>query len=163
MKASLLFALLFLATNLFAQKRDSANMENNKIKTVHELTLSAAQNLTEYGLQLADERKLNLSIAVTDRSGMLLAFVRMDDAAIVTIEVAIKKAKTAAYLKAPSKIFEDFVNSGKPSMVTTPGILPLQGGVPIIYKGQAIGAVGVSGASGENDNEIAYLISGYFK
>lgn len=136
-------------------------METENIKTIHDLTLAAAQELTSYGLQLAQERKLNLSIAVTDRSGTLLAFARMDNASIVTVEVAIGKAKTAAYLKAPSKLFEDFINSGKPSMASTPNILPLQGGVPVTYQEEVIGAVGVSGATGESDSEIATLIAGY--
>lgn len=134
-------------------------MDTNKIQTIHELTLSAAQQLTGYGLKLAKDRKLNLSIAVVDKSGNLLAFVRMDNASLVTIDVAIGKAKTAAYLKAPSKVFEDFINKGQPSMTTTPGILPLQGGVPVMYNGEVVGAVGVSGSDGETDNELANSIA----
>lgn len=130
-------------------------------KTVSEITLEASKKIINYGLQLAAEKKLNLSFAITDRSGALLAFARMDDASLVTIEVAIQKARTAALLKSPSKVFEDFVNNGQPSMATTPGILPLQGGVPIIINNEIVGAVGVSGSSGENDNAMAKELANY--
>lgn len=156
--------LCIIPLGIFGQESNTKNgtkMEQENIKTIHELTLSAAQKLTDYGLKLAKERHFNLAIAIVDKSGNLLAFARMGNAAIVTTDVAIGKAKTAAYIKAPSKLFEDFINSGMPSMTTTPNLLPLQGGVPIIYKEEVIGAVGISGSSGETDNEIANLIANF--
>ena len=149
-----------LAVSLPTRSQQTAlKMDTMKVKTVHEITLSAAQQMLQYGLDLARERHLQLSIAITDRAGMLLAFIRMDEASPVTVDVAIGKARSAAYLKAPSKLFEDFINTGMPSMATTPGILPLQGGVPIVYNDAIIGAVGVSGSAGETDNELANLIA----
>lgn len=79
----------------------------------------------------------------------------MDGAALVTIDVAIKKAKSAAYLNSPSKLFEDFINEGLTSMLSTPNILPLQGGMPIYYKDNLIGAIGISGSDGDTDQSIA--------
>lgn len=158
--------LCFMPITLLAQQQNTKNattMEQENIKAVHEITLKAAQKLMDYGLQLGKERNLNLSIAIVDKSGNLLAFIRMENAALVTIDVAIGKAKTAAYLKAPSKLFEDFINSGLPSMATTPNLLPLQGGVPIKYKDEVIGAVGVSGSTGDTDNELANLIAAGLK
>ncbi len=93
-----------------------------------QISLLKAQMLTIYGVDRAKQQKLELSIAVVDASGQLISFVRMDGAALVTIEVAIGKAKTAAYLKAPSKVFEDKVNAGESAMLSVPNILPLQGG-----------------------------------
>lgn len=130
-------------------------------RATHEITLASALALTDFGFDLAEQRGLRVSIAVTDRSGGLVGFLRMDGAPLVTIEVAIGKARSAAYLQAPTKLFEDFINAGLPSMTTTPGILPLQGGVPILYNNEIIGAVGVSGASGEVDNELARSIAGH--
>lgn len=137
-------------------------MTTARVNTVHELSLSAAQKLLAEGLDLAAERGLKLAISVVDRSGNQLAFARMDGAAIVTVEVAIGKARTAAVLKAPSKLFEDMINAGQPSMATTPGLLPLQGGMPVVWEGETVGAVGVSGSSGETDQEIAMLITASF-
>lgn len=110
-------------------------------------------------MALADERSLTLFLAIVDCSGLPPAFVRMDEAAPVTAEVAIGKARTAAYLGAPSKLFEDMINTGQASMATVPGLLPLQGGVPVLLEGAVIGAVGVSGSSGENDQDIATRIA----
>lgn len=132
-------------------------------QTVHDLTFIAAQTLIDFGLQLATERNVKISIAIVDRAGALLAFLRMDDVPLVTIDVAIGKAHSAALLKAPSKTFEDFINTGITSMVSMPNILPLQGGVPVIHKDHVVGAVGISGASGEVDNEIATILADYLK
>ncbi|MEI1290167.1 heme-binding protein [Pseudomonas aeruginosa] len=56
---------------------------------------------------------------------------------------------------APSKLFEDFINGGRPSFLATPGLTPLQGGVPLTAGDEVIGAVGVSGGNGEQDTDIA--------
>ncbi|MFG1287828.1 GlcG/HbpS family heme-binding protein [Xanthobacter versatilis] len=153
------------ANSAFAQAGPApggARMPAEHVNVVHELSLSAAQKLLAKGLGIAAERNLKLAIAVVDRAGHQLAFARMDGAAIVTVEVAIGKARTAAFLKAPSKLFEDMINSGKPSMATVPGLLPLEGGMPVLLDGEVIGAVGVSGGTDENDQEIATLIAKLF-
>ncbi len=137
-------------------------MENRIINRVPEISLAAARELLNKGLEIAQAKNLNISLAVSDRSGALLAFIRMDNASLVTIDVAIQKARTAAFLKAPSQLFENFINNGQPAMATTPGILPLQGGVPIIINNEMIGAVGVSGSSGENDNAMAVELAEYW-
>ncbi len=166
-RLSILLWLVLMAGNIsFAQRplhKDDSTMNTVNIKTVSELTLHAAQKILAEGVKLANGKQLNISIAITDRSGYLLAFFRMDNAALVTIDVAIQKAKTAALLNAPSKVFEDFVNNGQPSMTTTPGILPLQGRIPITYKDEIIGAVGVSGSDGDTDNTIATILSKLIK
>ncbi|HEY0275950.1 MAG TPA: heme-binding protein [Paenirhodobacter sp.] len=132
------------------------------VNTVQELTLTAAQKLVAAGVEYAAGHDMRLSVSVVDRAGNLLAFARMDGASIVTVDVAMGKARTAAFLKAPSKVFEDMINAGKPSMATTPGLLPLQGGMPVMYNGTVLGAVGVSGSSGENDQAVAALIADAF-
>lgn len=134
-------------------------MENYLIKSSYELTLVATQQIIQKGIEIALEKKLNLAIAVTDKSGILINFIRMDSASLVTIDVAIKKAKSAAYLNAPSKLFEDFVNEGLTSMLSTPNILPLQGGMPIYYENNLIGAIGISGSDGDTDQLIADILA----
>jgi glc operon protein GlcG len=54
------------------------------------------------------------------------------------------------------------INGGAPSMATTPGLLPLQGGMPVVLDGETVGAVGVSGSSGDNDQAMATLIADAF-
>lgn len=130
--------------------------------TVRELSLSAARGLVEEGLKSAAEKDMRLTISVVDRAGDLLAFARMDGASIATVDVSIGKARTAALIKAPTKRFEDMLNSGSPSMATAPGLVMLRGGVPVIHDGEVVGAVGVSGSSGENDQAVATEIANNF-
>lgn len=134
--------------------------DRNSVSDVYlrpQITLSAAKKIIAAALNAAKESNLSLSVAVVDAAGDLTAFERSDRASGVTIDVALAKARTAARLQAPSKLFEDFINSGLNSFLATPGVTPLQGGVPVVVDGQVIGAVGVSGASGEEDNAIATL------
>ncbi len=164
--AALAIGCALTPRNAFAQigpaTGEARRMPTEHINTVHELSLWAARKLLARGLDLAAGRDLKLAISVVDRAGNQLAFARMDGAAIVTVEVAIGKARTAAFLKAPSKLFEDMINSGKPSMATTPGLLPLQGGVPVVFDGEVIGAIGVSGSTGDNDQAVATQIAESF-
>ncbi|MCX4909026.1 heme-binding protein [Streptomyces sp. NBC_00878] len=132
---------------------------NPSVRSDHALTLTGAESLLEEGLRIARSRGLELCLAIVDPAGFLLAFRRMDGAPLVSIEVAISKARTAAYLKNPSRAFEEMIDAGKPSMLSTPGIVPLRGGVPVGLGDALVGAVGVSGATGEVDDEVAEQIA----
>ncbi len=96
-----------------------------------------------------------VSVAVVDAAGELVAFERQDAAVGISPAVALGKARTAALLQAPSKLFEDFVNGGLPSFLSTPGATPLAGGIPLMAGDRVIGAVGVSGARDDGDTQIA--------
>lgn len=119
------------------------------------LTLAGARKAIVAAQQSARTHGWKISVAVVDPAGQLLAFEKQDGASGVTIQVACEKAKTAALLGEPSKAFEDFINNGHPSFLSTPGVTPLEGGIPVIVGGVVIGAVGVSGAHGENDSYVA--------
>jgi glc operon protein GlcG len=102
----------------------------------------------------AQENKWSVSIAVLDDGGYLLGFLRMDGAPPVSAEVSIGKAHTSAMTKRPSKFFEDRVKE-RPAFVSFPAGLLIQGGVPILHKGECVGAVGVSGVQSFEDEEVA--------
>ncbi len=152
------FILILILTGSLTYSNKIAEVKN----MATEINLSQAQELLNFGIDIANHKNLSLSIAVVDASGYLICFSKMDDAALVTIDVAIGKAKTAAFLKAPSKVFEDKVNAGETAMLSVPNILPLQGGIPIIVNNKVIGAIGVSGSTGNTDNEIAEAIVSFF-
>ena len=108
----------------------------------------------------AQARKLGASpaIAVVDEGGDLVALVRMDGAFGAAPRVSTGKARTAAMFRKPTRDFENIVNKGRFTMTALEDFTPLQGGVPLVYKGQIIGAVGVSGAaSAQQDDELASL------
>ena len=66
---------------------------------------------------------------------------------MASVEVTTDKARTAAIYRRPSKDFEDQASGGRPSALHLARAVPLQGGMPIEYDGEVIGAIGVSGAS----------------
>jgi len=95
------------------------------------------------------------AIAVVDAGGNLVYVERLDGTFAASAEVSIKKANTAALFKAPTVKLENSINGGRQALITV-GHTFLQGGIPIIYNGQVIGAIGVSGASSaQQDEEIA--------
>ena len=69
--------------------------------------------------------------------------------------VAEDKAHRALDFRRPSKVFEDQVREGRVAALALPGAAPLQGGIPIIFEGKVIGAIGVSGNTPQEDEEIA--------
>jgi len=102
----------------------------------------------------AAKNKWNVTIAVVDDAGFLLHLERLDGAGPMTAEVAASKARTAAVTRRPTKVWEDLVKD-RPAMLKFPENLPIQGGVPIMYQGDCVGAIGVSGVQSHQDEQIA--------
>lgn len=126
------------------------------MKTKHYLTLADAEFLLNTAHTYAVENGFNVSIAVTDETGNLLAMKRMDGASPMTANLCLEKAKCSAISKRPSKLFEDLIKGGQMgflTMETFNGML--EGGEPILYEGQLVGAMGVSGVKSFQDAEIA--------
>jgi glc operon protein GlcG len=118
------------------------------------LTLEAAQKIAAASLVEARANNWNVIIAVVDEGGHLITLNRMETAQYGSIDVAIGKAKTAAAFRRPTKVLED-VAKGRPTLTTIANAYLLEGGVPITYNGQVIGAVGVSGATSQQDAQVA--------
>jgi uncharacterized protein GlcG (DUF336 family) len=100
-----------------------------------------------------------MNIAIVDAGANLKAFVRMDDAFLGSIDICIKKAKTARWFNMPTGTLGELAQPGQPlyhiefsndGLITFPGGLPLKNAEGVI-----IGAIGVSGSSVEDDNEVA--------
>jgi len=119
------------------------------------LALDAAKKIAAAAEAEATKRKATVVIVVVDDGGHLLLLERLDDTQVASVEVGIGKARTAAIFRRPSKVFEDQVRDGRVAALALPGATPLQGGVPIIYEGKVIGAIGVSGNTPQEDEDIA--------
>jgi len=118
------------------------------------LTASDVQKMVAACKNEATKNKWNVSIAVVDDAGYLLYLERLDGAGPVTAEVAMEKAITSARTRRPSKFWEDRIKE-RPSFMKFPGVLPLQGGVPVMYQNECVGAIGVSGVQSHEDEQIA--------
>jgi len=136
-------------------------MSSHVIRTA-ELSLGGAERLIALGLEAAQAQGLRLCLAVTDAHGQLRAFARMDGAGLVSIEVAIGKARTAAYLKMPAAVFEEKIAAGEAAILACRELTPLRGGVPVRLAGETVGAFGVSGAAGETDEAVAAAVVARF-
>ena len=119
------------------------------------LTLDGAKKIAAAAEAKAKTEGARVVIAVVDEGGSLLLLERLDDAQVASVNVGIDKARTAAIYRRPSKVFEDQVKNGRVSALALHGAVPLQGGVPIMVNGKVIGAIGVSGETPQQDEDIA--------
>jgi glc operon protein GlcG len=119
------------------------------------LSLEAAKKIAAAAEADAKAKNARVVIAVVDDGGNLLLLERLDDTQVASVNVAIGKARTAAIFRRPSKVFEDQIRDGRSAALGLPGATPLQGGIPISYGGKVIGAIGVSGETPSQDEDIA--------
>ena len=147
MKQVILFFILTL-TMTFAT--------NAQVIPAKTISLVAAKKVVAEAVRFALANNApGASIAVVDNGGNLIYLERLDNTFVASAEVAIRKANTAATFKAPSAKLENAINGGRQALITV-GHTFLQGGIPIIYDGQVVGAIGVSGsASAQQDEDMA--------
>jgi glc operon protein GlcG len=119
------------------------------------LTLEGARLVAAAAAADANKRGVGVVIAVVDDGGHLLLLERLDNTQVASVDVGIGKARTAAIFRRPTKEFEDGIAKGRTASLVIPGATPLQGGIPILYEGKVIGAIGVSGDTPAADEEIA--------
>ncbi|MFP2768848.1 GlcG/HbpS family heme-binding protein [Oceanisphaera sp. KMM 10153] len=136
-------ATLFAAL-AFTQAANAAVLNEVNISTAD------AQQLATATVAACQAKGYNVSAAVVDRSGLLKAFARADNAGPHTIEASQAKAFTSASTRAPTlAIMENAQkNAGAANLTDIPGFLLLGGGVPVKAGDAVIGAIGVAGAPG---------------
>jgi glc operon protein GlcG len=122
-------------------------------KTV--LTLSAAKHIASLIEQEAIKLARNISIAIVNESGTLIFFSKMDESTDASGDIAIAKAKHAAYYKRDTKFHEDLLAKGNNIVLSLPNSSPIEGGVQLKYQNKTIGAIGVSGALSAEDGLLA--------
>lgn len=121
------------------------------------ISLAQAKKIVAAAEAEAVKNKWTVAIAIVDGSGFLVAFERMDNTQLASLEIALQKAKTSAHYRRPTKVFEDRLATGTKELnvLKLPGMLPIEGGLPIVQDGKIIGAIGVSGAKSTEDAQIA--------
>lgn len=122
------------------------------------ITLLQAQAVVAAAIEKAEDMNLKMNIAVVDGGANLVAFARMDDAWLGSLDISIKKAKTARFFD---------MNTGEIGKLSQPGgslyniehsnggLISFPGGIPIKNGDKIIGAIGVSGNTVENDHTVA--------
>lgn len=123
------------------------------------INLEHAEKAIEAAREKAIGLKTQMCIAVVDSGANLKAFLRMDDAWVGSIDIAIKKAKTACFFGMATGQLGKLSQPGKPLYAiehSNDGLITFPGGLPIVDEdGVLIGAIGVSGSAVENDHAVA--------
>jgi len=137
----------------------AAAADTSKLVLPGDITLEQANKVIEAARAKAKQQDTLMNIAVVDAGGNLKAFARMEGAFLGSIDISIKKAKTARLFNMPTKDLGALAQVGQPLYgieVTNDGLVIFGGGEPIRDKaGVIIGAIGVSGSSVENDMAVA--------
>ena len=135
---------------LISEKLSSINIDNN-------LSLEKARKIIRAGEKKAKEMNLLAVFAIVNSEGNLIIEERMDNAILVSIDVAYKKAYTAAALKLNTEDLTALVQPGAMfyGLQSDPKYIVFGGGMLLKVDGKIVGAVGVSGGSAQEDMEIA--------
>lgn len=125
------------------------------------LTLDMAKKAMAAAEAEAVKNGWEVAIAIVDSGGHLVAFSKLDNTQHASIEIAKGKATTAVNLRRPTKALQDGLASGPTGagtgvrILAVAGVMPLEGGVPILKDGKIIGGIGVSGVLSSQDAEVA--------
>ncbi|PZX55880.1 uncharacterized protein GlcG (DUF336 family) [Algoriphagus ratkowskyi] len=123
------------------------------------ITLEQAEKAIQEAKAKAAEIDTKMNIAIVDGGANLVAFTRMDGAWLGSLDISIKKAKTARFFDMDTGIVGSLSQPGGPLFNiehSNSGLITFPGGIPIKNaEGTIIGAIGVSGSSVENDHTVA--------
>jgi glc operon protein GlcG len=120
------------------------------------VTTAVAKKIAAGVIAECQKNSWNVAVAIVDTAGGLVYYERMEDTQSASFDIAILKAKAAATYRRPTRVFADVINKGgSPATATLPGVIGSPGGVPIFVGGKIIGAAGVSGATGDQDEQCS--------
>ena len=156
MKRTSSILLLFLALICWDQ---SYGQDSQKLQLPGDITAAQATSILETARNLAEAQGILINIAIVDAGANLKGFLRMDGSYLGSIDIAIKKAKTARYFNCSTGDLGKISQPGGDIYnieISNQGLITFPGGIPIKDKeGVIIGAIGISGGSIEQDHSIA--------
>jgi uncharacterized protein GlcG (DUF336 family) len=157
-------AFMFATSAVFAQvPADPANPNEQLPEKAsfmpygEPIKLEQAKKAADAALADATKRGWPMCIAVVAPSGDLVYFVKMDDCQYASIAIAQHKAKAAATFRRATVNFERLLGRGPffSYLATLDGVIASRGGNPIVVNGKIIGAIGVSGGTGSQDDAVS--------
>lgn len=118
------------------------------------INVAAAKKIAAGVLAECSKNSWNVAVAIVEPSGALVYFERMDNTQYASLDIAIGKARAAATYRRPTRVFMEVINK-TPATATLPGVFASPGGLPIMADGRVIGGVGVSGVTGDQDEQCS--------
>ncbi|MPZ39373.1 MAG: heme-binding protein [Rhizobiales bacterium] len=119
------------------------------------ITLEVAKRVAAAAEAAARQNGWPMAIAIAEPTGALVYFLKMDNTQYASIDLAKAKAKTAAVYRRPTKLFTAALDNGHLLFLTFDGLCAAPGGLPLVADGKLIGAIGVSGGAGHQDDVVA--------
>ncbi|MDU6984436.1 MAG: heme-binding protein [Terrisporobacter othiniensis] len=136
---------------LDCKNKEKFNIEDN---TCVELNLQIAKKIAEFAEEKGKEIKVPIVISIVDDGGNIILIHRMENSLLASIDLSLNKAYTAVSLKMPTDKLKDLCKPGEELygiQHTNNRFVIFGGGIPFIYKGKVVGAIGISGGSVEED------------
>jgi glc operon protein GlcG len=145
---------VLLGLALFALAAD-ASAQDKRPGYGPAINATAAKEIAARVVAECQKNSWNVAVAVVDTHGFLVYFERMDDTQTASMDIAIGKARAAATYRRTTRVFMEAINKGGTATVTLPGVFASPGGLPIMVDDKITGAVGVSGVTGDQDEQCA--------
>ena len=120
-----------------------------------DITIEAAKKIAAGVVAECTKNKWNVAVAIVNTHGSLVYYERMNNTQSASARIAVDKASAAAMYRRPTRAFVDAIAKTGPAVMTLPGVVASPGGVPIMSGGRVIGGVGVSGVTGDQDEQCA--------
>jgi glc operon protein GlcG len=121
------------------------------------ISLENAKKAAAPAMAEAARNTWTVAVAIVDPGGNLVYYEKMDNTQVGSAHIAIDKARSAALFKRPTKAFQDALAAGGDSLrlLRLEGVVPVEGGIPLLVDGKIVGAIGVSGATSAQDAQCA--------
>lgn len=121
------------------------------------ISLETAKKVAAPALAEAAKNNWTMAVAIVDPGGNLVYYEKMDNTQLGSAHVSVEKARTAAQFKRPTKAFQDALATGGENLriLGLPGVVPADGGLPLLIDGKIVGAIGVSGGTSAQDGQCA--------
>jgi uncharacterized protein GlcG (DUF336 family) len=120
-----------------------------------DITVEVAKKIAAATIAECQGNKWNVAVAVVNTHGSLVYYERMNHTQSASAKIAVDKASAAAMYRRPTRAFVDAIAKAGPAVMTLPGVVASPGGMPIFRDGKVIGGVGVSGVTGDQDEQCA--------
>ena len=155
---------LLLSTGAFAQVPPDPNNPNENVPEKYNYTpygetikLDMAKKVAQAALDEATKRGWPMCISIVGPTGDLIYFEKMDECQYASIQISQHKARTAARYRRPTVVFERLSGKGPffSYLATLDDVIMSRGGNPLVVGGKIVGAIGVSGGTGAQDDTIS--------
>jgi len=119
------------------------------------ITLDHAKQVASAAVAEAKKRNWKMAVTIVEPTGDLVYFEKLDGTQYASVVISQGKARASAMFRRQTKVFQDLINGGQPYLLSLPGVVASEGGIPLVENGKLIGAIGVSGGTSAQDGVVA--------